>query len=79
VDDGQAGNDGDAEPGGDEGLDGDVVIGSEVRLWCEPRPPARVGGDPIPGAGRCPSDPGLTAQFGELECPAPPGEAVPRG
>ena len=50
------------EPGGDKGLDRDVVIRRETDLWLEAGQAAGVADDPMPGARRRPSDPGFAAE-----------------
>ena len=77
--DGEAGNEGDAEPGRDESLDRDGVVGGEPDLGRETGAPAGVAGDPVPGAGRRSADPRFAAEVGELERATPATEAVPGG
>ena len=75
----EAGDHADAEPGGDERLDRDVVVGDEADPRREAGPPAGVEDDPVPrGAGR-PGDPWLVGQVGEPERAAPAREPMAGG
>ena len=53
---GEPGDHAHAEPGGDQRLDRDLVVGGEPDLRGEAGQPVGVDDDAVPGAGRRPAD-----------------------